>query len=236
VIAQLAAAAREVSREALATSPASLALLLARHGALGLYLWQARRIAGWTRGDEALELARRCLALPGAPVVVEVGSFLGCSTVLLAGARRLRGAGRVHAVDSFDAGGDTYSSPLYRAIRARSPRTLRQRFDDNLRRAGVTRWVVAHEGDALAVAAGWTSPIDMLFLDGDQSIAGARATFDAWAPHLRVGGLLAVHNSVATEPEHDGSRVIVAESVRTRRYRDVRLVGSTTFAWKAGDG
>jgi predicted O-methyltransferase YrrM len=187
-------------------------------------------VLGWTRGAEAVALARQAYALPASPTIVEVGSFLGCSTILLAGARELRGSGRVHAVDPFDASGDAYSAPYYRAIAGRGRATLRARFEANLRRAGVADRVEVHQGRAEAVAAGWAAPIDLLFIDGDQSPAGARAGYLAWAAYLRPGAVIAVHNSVATEPDHDGSRRLVAELIRPPDYRDLQLVESITFA------
>ena len=55
----------------------------------------------------------------------QIGSFLGCSTVLLAGARRLRGSGRVHAVDPFDAlvqtAANLQASRLVTGVSARMP-------------------------------------------------------------------------------------------------------------------
>jgi predicted O-methyltransferase YrrM len=220
----------DLAAAALNGSPLRLALDRARYGRLGWYVWQSRRVLGWTRGDEAVALARHAYALPGVPTVVEIGSFLGCSTVLLAGARKLRGSGRVHAIDPFDASGDLYSAPFYRAIAGREGGTLRDRFEANLRRAGVRAWVEVHAGGAEQVAAGWSRPVDLLFLDGDQSPAGARAAYLAWAPHLRRGAVVAVHGSVATEPEHDGSRRLVEALIRPPSYRDVHLIGSTTFA------
>ena len=94
----------------------------------------------------------------------------------------------------------------------------------------MSAWVDVHQGGAEQVAARWSTPIDLLFLDGDQSPAGARAGYLAWARHLRPGGVIAVHNSIATEPEHDGSRRLVEELIRPPDYRDRRLVDSTTFA------
>jgi predicted O-methyltransferase YrrM len=214
-------------------SPLRLPLDRARHGRLGWYVWQSRRTLGWTRGAEAVALARHAYALPGSPTVVEVGSFLGCSTVLLAGARKLRGSGRVHAVDPFDASGDQYSAPFYRAIVGLEPGALLERFEANLRRAGVRAWVDVHRGRAEEIAAAWSTPVDLLFLDGDQSPAGARTGYLAWAGHLRPGAVVAVHNSLATEPEHDGSLRLVEDLIRPPAYRDVRLVGSTTFARRA---
>src|SRR5262249_5621673 len=110
--------ARLALPERLAVTRAGLLWDRCLHGRLGPYLWLSRRVPSWTRGAEAVALARCAYALPGSPTVVEVGSFLGASALLLAGARRLRGRGVVHCVDSFDGRGDTFSTPIYRAILA----------------------------------------------------------------------------------------------------------------------
>lgn len=39
-------------------------------------------------------------------------------------------------------------------------------------------------------------PLDILFIDGDHSYAGAKADFDAYAPLVRPGGLIAFHDIV----------------------------------------
>jgi predicted O-methyltransferase YrrM len=204
------------------------------HGRLGVYIWLSRRIPSWTRGAEAVALARRAYELEGAPVLVEVGSFLGASALLLAGARRLRGRGVVHCVDSFDGRGDAFSAPIYRAILAGLGAPARRAFDQNLCRAGLTDWVRVHQGRAEEIGASWDQPIDLLFLDGDQSYPGARAAFLLWSAHLRAGGLLAVHNSLSTDEHHDGARRVVAELVRPPAFVRAELVGSTTFALKGG--
>ena len=64
-----------------------------RLGSLGQYVWHSRQIQGWTRDDEAIRLAQVSQSLPADAVVVEIGTFLGCSTVLLAGGRKIRGSG-----------------------------------------------------------------------------------------------------------------------------------------------
>jgi hypothetical protein len=142
----------------------------------------------------------------------------------------------LHCIDPFDASGDLPSVSSYDAIARQSVLTLRQRFDAYVQRAGLTDWIVVHESTVEKVAANWTSPIDMLFLDGDQSPAGARSAYDAFAPFLKAGGVLAVHNSgdAAYAPGHDGSRRLVVETVRAPEYCDIRCVDSTTFARKAG--
>jgi predicted O-methyltransferase YrrM len=65
-----------------------------------------------------------------------------------------------------------------------------------------------HQGSAAEVAHTWTTPIDLLFLDCDQSREGVREAYDSWAQFLRAGGIIAVHNSAPENhtADHDGHR------------------------------
>ena len=204
-------------------------------GELQLYLGLSERIPGWTRGSEAEALGQAALELPPDAEIVEIGSFLGCASVILAGASRIRGSGRLHCVDPFDASGDDFSVPHYAAILlALAGRTQKEHFEENVSSAGLSDWIVIHQGRAAEVATAWRTPIDMLFLDGDQSPAGARLAYEGWAPWLKPGGIIALHNSANREYQagHEGHRRLVVRELLTPRYRDVRSVGSTTFALK----
>jgi glycosyltransferase involved in cell wall biosynthesis/predicted O-methyltransferase YrrM len=213
-------------------SPVALLGDLARYGSLGFYVWHSRRIIGWTRGLEAPALARASHELQGAPVIVEIGGFLGCSTVLLAGARKLRRSGRIHCVDPFDCSGDAFSSPAYQSIAASLKRSLREVFESNIRRAGLTDWVTVHQTNAAAAAREWQGSIDMLHLDGDYSQQGATETYIAWQKWLRPGGVIAVNGTHATEDNHDGPMHVVAEFIHAPAYRDIRRVETITLAVK----
>jgi predicted O-methyltransferase YrrM len=143
---------------------------------LAHYQALSERIPGWTRGQEASALAERAYSIDGDTVIVEIGSFFGSSTVLLAGARKLRGSGIVHCVDPFDGSGDSCSTPHYDAIiLAFAARPPREHFDDNISAAGLSDWIEVHQGNAEDIALNWSTPVDLLFMDGDQSPAGARA-------------------------------------------------------------
>lgn len=194
----------------------------------------SERIPGWTRGSEAFELANVSYLLPKDATIVEVGSFLGSSSVLLAGARRLRGNGQVHCVDPFDGSGDPHSVPHYRDIAAELPATLRQQFDDNIGGAGLASYVTVHQGTAENVAARWDRPIDLLFLDGDHSPQGARLAFRCWTPFLNRGGIVALHNSARGHYArgHDGFRRLVLGELHEPEFHGVYCVGTTTFATK----
>lgn len=112
-----------------ATSAVNCILDPLRWGKLGRYVWLSRQIPGWTRGAEAVALARASQSLAEGAVVVEIGSLLGSFAVLLADARKLRGSGKVHCIDPFDASGDAFSEPIYQAIHNSLTGSLRLCFD-----------------------------------------------------------------------------------------------------------
>jgi predicted O-methyltransferase YrrM len=201
------------------------------------YLRLSAEIPGWIRGEQAAALALASYALAGDPVIVQIGTFFGSAAVLLAGARKLRGAGKVYCVDPFDGSGDDFSVPYYARILAEAGGgRLRDHFDRNVRRAGLADWIDVLPGRAEDVAPGWTRPIDLLALNGDQSPAGARAAYLAWSRFLKPGGVIAVHNA-APGPHaatHDGNRRLVEEEIRPPVYTDIRPVGATTFARRLG--
>ena len=143
-----------------------------RWGALGELVWRSRRVAGWTRDAEESRSARagELRILPDEAIVVEIGSFLGCSSVLLAGARKLRGSGKVGFASIRSTGGETH---FRRQSTGRSRTTDRSPFRGPLReepRAGASReWVEVHQARAEDAVSSWRAPIDLLFLDGHQS-------------------------------------------------------------------
>jgi MMP 1-O-methyltransferase len=205
-----------------------------RYGKFGPYLADAFPIPSWLGLNESLVLAEACHELPANAAIVEIGSFLGKSAIIMAGARKLRGSGIVHCVDPFDASGDAFSIPAYKAIADSHRLSLRQRFESHIAQAGLSDWVQVHQGTAASIAAGWTEPIDMLFMDGDQSPEGVDLAYESWAPFLKVGGIIALHNSSerAYDPGHDGHRRLLFRRVHSPQYGELRCVDTTTLARK----
>jgi predicted O-methyltransferase YrrM len=200
------------------------------------FLQTALQVPGWRQGEEAAAVYAASYSRPDHAVIVEVGAFLGRSTILLAGARKLRGSGRVHSIDPFDCSGDAASLPVYEQIlREVGGGDLRSHFEQNLRIAGVGEWVEIHQQQAAEAGAAWTLPIDLLLLDGDQSPEGARAAFDALLPHLKSGGILIMGNSTPRDyaPTHDGNWLITSTTVVYPAFIDPRRVGTATIAVKA---
>lgn len=203
-----------------------------RYGRFAPYITRARTIQGWIRGPELIALIHASASLDPNPVIVEIGSFMGCSTVLLAGGRQLQGSGIVHCVDPFDASGDEFSTPIYHDIRHNNPMTLRQQFEHNIKKAGLSDYVVVHQCLGHEAAQDWQQPIDLLFSDGEFSEEGARRIYESWLPHLKPGGILMLHNSTAESADHRGNTILARKHVRPPHFDAIQLFGSTTFARK----
>src|ERR1700680_166454 len=102
-------------------------------GPIAEYFQASEAITGWLRGEAAKAVAAVVWALPADCVIVEIGSFLGSGSVLLAGTLKLRGSGKLHCVEPFDGSGDSYSKPVYaEVLKAYGDRSLRQCFDDHI--------------------------------------------------------------------------------------------------------
>src|SRR5476649_1211040 len=127
----------------------------------------AEQVPGWRHGPEATELMKIAYFLEGNPVIVEIGTYMGRGTVMLAGARKLRGSGMVHAIDSFDCFGDDHSAEIYEKMLGEAGGgTVLDHFNRNIAGAGLNDYVTVHAGREADIAASWQQPIDMLLLDG----------------------------------------------------------------------
>jgi predicted O-methyltransferase YrrM len=215
-----------------------------RLGTRARLLWRGLRymqllpyasIDGWLTVDEAIALFELARGLPHeAPVVVEIGSWQGKSSVCLGRGLAGKRAPRLCCIDPFDATGDADSEPAYGARADRIGRQLRDAFEDNLRAVGVRQLVDVRQGFSHEHAHDWQAPIDLLFLDGDHSYESVRRDFADWAPKIRPGGYLVMHDVV--HPVHDGPRRVVDELVRNdARWVDARCVDSMFLARKAAE-
>jgi hypothetical protein len=135
-------------------------------------------IRGWLSRDAAL-LLYRLASQVAEGCIVEVGSFRGRSTVVLArGAEHGHGT-RVYAVEPHE--------PFVGPRGGEFGPEDRAAFFRNMVRTGAYRTVRLLNTSSEIVAPGWTEPVALLWLDGDHSYEGVRRDFDAWGPHLLQG-------------------------------------------------
>lgn len=147
-------------------------------------------VDGWLRPDQARRLWDRARSLPPRSRIVEIGSFHGRSTIVLARAHPENV--ELIAIDPH-AGGD------------RLPQTSRSQPDEgqqdfvafhaNLRRAGVegrARHVRLHSLEALEAVGGM---VDLLFIDGAHRYGCVRADIERWGARVPPGGTMLLHDS-----------------------------------------
>ena len=208
-------------------------------GGIDKIVAQSQLIFGWAVNEDARQIALASAALAGQPVIVEAGVFMGRCTCLLAGARKLMGSGKVHCIDPFDCSGDAFSIPHYeKALLESGQGSLEAAFRSNMQACGVDGLVEVHKGKAVDIARTWSTPVDLLLLDGDQSPQGAREAFEAWVPFLKPGGTIILRNTKDKKHAegHDGHRRLAVEEMVAPRFEAVRQVGATTFAIKSAVG
>jgi predicted O-methyltransferase YrrM len=158
--------------------------------------------------DEGLALyaaAKEAAADLGLPLL-EVGTYCGRSTILLADAAREAGTVAV-TVDHHRGSEEQQPGWEYHDASLVDPVTRRTDtlpvFRRTLYAAGLEDCVIAVVGRSPQVAKVWRQPLGMVFIDGGHTDAHASADYEGWAPLLVEGGLLAVHD-VFPDPADGG--------------------------------
>lgn len=169
-------------------------------------------------------------AVPGAPML-EVGSYCGRSTIWLGDAAESAGV-VLFAVDHHrgseenQTGWDHHDTEVVDA-RIGKMDTL-PFFRAAIHDAQLEDTVVAVVGRSPVVAATWTTPLALLFIDGGHGEEPARLDYEGWTPHVAVGGTLAIHD-VFPDPA-DGGRPpyekIFRPALESGRFQLMSATGS----------
>lgn len=141
-------------------------------------------VYAWQKKAEILALLQRLAPLRPRRVL-EIGTAAGGTLLLFS---------RVAAPDAllvsidlpeghFGGGYNLFRTRLYRSFARREQRIALMRADSH-RQATRRRLATVLRGELL----------DFLFLDGDHSAAGVRQDFEDYAPFVRSGGLIALHD------------------------------------------
>lgn len=168
-----------------------------------------------------------CTARPGA--WLEIGTYCGKSTVLLAQAAREVGGTQIVTVDHHHGSEenqpgwewhDTTMVDEHSGLLDTLP-SFRRTWDDHVR--DVVSAVVATTEQ---VAAWWSTPVEFLFLDGNHVEEMAQHDYAAFAQHVAPGGLLAVHD-VFPDPNDGGQAPWhVVERALAEGFEQVSVTGS----------
>jgi predicted O-methyltransferase YrrM len=165
-----------------------------------------RRVPGFMPPAEGRALhAAGSEAAAGGPLL-EIGSWCGLSALYLGDAPEAAGTVLFcvdhHRGSEENQAGWEHHDPML--VDARTGRidtlpTFRRTIED----AGLEATVVAVVGESTVVAAHWQTRLGMVFIDGGHGRAPAHADYEAWAPLVAPGGLLAIHD-VFEDPARGG--------------------------------
>jgi len=182
----------------------------------------ARAATGFMPDDEGLALSRVAglvgeLSPGGAAVIIEVGAYCGRSTLYLAygvlaaepdQAQWPAEPTIVFSVDHHRGSEENQAGWEHHDATLVDPTTGRMdtlgRWRATIEGAGVEDRVVAVVGDSPTIAARWTTPAGLVFIDGGHGSEPAWADYRGWAPRVAAGGWLAIHD-VFPDPA-DGGR------------------------------
>ncbi|MER7000457.1 class I SAM-dependent methyltransferase [Streptomyces sp. NPDC000410] len=129
--------------------------------------------------------------------LLEVGTYCGRSTILLADAARQAGTVAVtvdhHRGSEEQQPGWDYHDPTVVDPEVGRMDTL-PTFRRTLHKAGLEDHVIAVVGRSPQVARVWGGQVGLVFIDGGHTDEHATNDYEGWAPHVAEGGLLVIHD------------------------------------------
>ena len=195
---------------------------------------ELRRVADAAKGflpaDEADALYDAAWAMASRGPILEVGTYCGKSATFLGAAAKAR-SGIVFTVDHHR--GSEENQPGWEwhdpelVDRAVGVMDTLPFFRRTMRAADLEDVVVAIVGHSATVAAQWTTPLAMLFIDGGHAAEHCIRDYEGWSRHVMPGGVLAIHD-VFPDPADGGQAPyehIHLPAVRDG-FEEVRQVGS----------
>jgi len=130
---------------------------------------------------------------PDGAVFVEIGCWMGLSTVYLAS--KIKESGKRITLVCVDTFKGSATEAYHRAVVAAHDGSIEKVFRDNLERFGVADMVDVHVGDSAEAANLFTDrAVDMAFIDADHTEDGVSRDILAWLPKIGSGGILSGHD------------------------------------------
>jgi predicted O-methyltransferase YrrM len=184
--------------------------------------WQATKdVPGFLGENEARFLGLLAACIPAQGAIVEIGSFKGRSTVMLAKVASHYGSGPIISIDPHThilaTGRDSDTHP-----------STYNDFLTSLRGAGVEQHVEIHRELSKEVSRDWDRTIRFLWIDGDHSYEGAKEDFDGFMSFVSPMGVVALHDALNNFP--GPIRVFVEEMLRPERFGPAGFVHSIAWA------
>ena len=154
--------------------------------------------------------------------ILEIGSFKGKSTVVLAKAAKHAGGAHTELWAC-----DPFTSPTTTCPDLAEASSF-PAFERNLRSANVTDDVKVFQDFSDQLAVTWNTPLRLLWIDGDHTFEGAKKDFENFSPWLVDGAIVAFHDTLHS---HDGPcRVFAHDILLSPHYGACGFCGSIAWA------
>ncbi|MFI8260198.1 MULTISPECIES: class I SAM-dependent methyltransferase [unclassified Streptomyces] len=187
----------------------------------------------------ALYEAAAAAAALGLPLL-EVGTYCGRSTILLADAAREAGVAAItvdhHRGSEEQQPGWEYHDPSVVDPEIGLMDTL-PTFRRTLHKAGLEEHVIAIVGRSPQVAAAWGGKLGFVFIDGGHTDEHAAGDYEGWAPHVAEGGTLAIHD-VFPDPADGGQAPyrIYLRALASGAFEEVSVTDSLRILRRTAPG
>lgn len=179
------------------------------------------RIEGWLRDDEALVLFKLAKNLTGLGIIVEIGSWKGKSTVALGLGNLLGKKTKIYAIDP-------HTGSSEHRLKLGKVDTFAE-FKTNINRVGLSAFVKPLVSTSHAAVKKINLPIELLFIDGNHDYHAVLQDYHDWSPKLMSGGIIAFHDTIDWSGPR---RVVIKHLYFGKNYKNIKLVGSLTYAQK----
>ncbi|OKK08724.1 hypothetical protein AMK26_03790 [Streptomyces sp. CB03234] len=172
--------------------------------------------------------------------LLEVGTYCGRSTILLADAARAAGTVAVtvdhHRGSEEQQPGWEYHDPTVVDPEVGLMDTL-PTFRRTLHAAGLEEHVIAVVGRSPQVARVWAGEVGLVFIDGGHTDEHATSDYEGWAPRVVEGGLLVIHD-VFPDPADGGQAPyrIYLRALESGAFTEASVTDSLRVLRRTGPG
>jgi hypothetical protein len=157
---------------------------------------------------------KRC---SGKGVIVEIGSYKGKSTMILARGSLFNSNSNVYAVDTFEG-----------TCEGKNKQDTFKDFKKSMDLAGVSNLVIPQKGFSSDISKKFNHLIEILFIDGDHTYEGVIQDIDNWTPKLISNGWVLFHDTSI----QGVLKAVTEKVISSMDYSHIGFMGSIIFAKK----
>lgn len=169
-------------------------------------------------GEVLYMLAQQCR---GHGAIVEIGSWMGKSTIWLAHGSRAGAWQPVYAIDPHTGTANPEPGATFWTF---------DTFQANLQQAGVAELVRPMVMTSAAAARELDMPVELLFIDGSHAYEDVLTDFVLWFPRLVEGGVIAFLDAMRWAKWPDVARFVDRHVLPSRYIREATIVDSMVYA------